>query len=220
MCKLNKEIYSLKHALHASFDRLRTILVQLGFTISKEDASQLVKVTTSLVIYVLVYVNDIIFIGSNPSKIHILISTLNKAFPLKGLGNLNYFMGIDAQRLSSSELFLSQNKYMYELLDKVGMNEVKAAITQMFSNVKLYSFKALRPPNWCVVKRILRYLHGTLDYRIHFRYSTKLLVNTFVDAYWGSCLDEKIPPLVFMFSWELIRSVGQQRNNMLFLGKY
>lgn len=100
------------------------------------------------------------------------------------------------------------------------MNEVKAAITQMFSNVKLYAFKALRPPNWCVVKRILRYLHGTLDYRIHFRYSTKLLVNTFVDAYWGSCLDEKIPPLVFMFSWELIRSVGQQRNNMLFLGKY
>lgn len=53
--------------------------------------------TTQTIIYLLLYVADIIITGNNPSHISSLIVVLSSTFELKDLGPLSYFLGIQIQ---------------------------------------------------------------------------------------------------------------------------
>nr|KYP52266.1 Retrovirus-related Pol polyprotein from transposon TNT 1-94 [Cajanus cajan] len=82
VCKLHKEIYGLKQAPRAWFDKLKATLFQLNFQISKCDPSLFVYSHDNNVIYILVYVDDIIITGNNSSILQNIISQLNSAFSL------------------------------------------------------------------------------------------------------------------------------------------
>lgn len=47
-----------------------------------------------------------------------------------------------------------------------------------------------RHVHWTAAKRVLRYLKGTLDYAIIYRFTGGLPLVGFVDADWGSCPDD------------------------------
>jgi hypothetical protein len=47
----------------------------------------------TIIIYLLVYVNDIIITSSSPSAIDALLPDLKADFALKDLGTLNFFLG-------------------------------------------------------------------------------------------------------------------------------
>jgi len=64
----------------------------------------------------LVYVDDIIITGNNPSLIKQLISKLNTFFFLKDLGSLDYFLGIEVKHQSDGSIVLTQGKYIRDLL--------------------------------------------------------------------------------------------------------
>jgi histone deacetylase 1/2 len=51
--------------------------------------------TTSISIYVLVYVDDIIVTSSSDHASTILVQDLNKNFAIKDLGDLHFFLGIE-----------------------------------------------------------------------------------------------------------------------------
>lgn len=73
---LHKAIYGLKQAPRVLFDRLKFALLKLGFVASKVDVSLYTKVTSSTVLYMLIYIDDIILTGSSTSEIHDLILDL------------------------------------------------------------------------------------------------------------------------------------------------
>ena len=54
----------------------------------------------------LVYVDDIIITGSNSLAISQLITAFGREFAVKDLGDLNYFLGVEAHR-DGIGLFLS-----------------------------------------------------------------------------------------------------------------
>lgn len=136
VCRLNKALYGLKQAPRAWFHKLQSSLYQLGFIASKADASLFIKTTTTMVLYVLVYVDDIIVTGNNSCEIHTLIRTLNSQFALKHLRTLSYFLGIEASRYSGN-LFLSQSKYAQDLLSRTKMDNAKPLPTPMATGIKL-----------------------------------------------------------------------------------
>lgn len=68
----------------------------------------------------LVYVDNILVIGSDISNINQWITTLNTRFVMKDLGELSYFLGIEVLRLDSG-ILLSQTKYTMDLLCKARM---------------------------------------------------------------------------------------------------
>lgn len=83
--------------------------------------------------------DDILVTGSNSTKIQSLISSLNSQFALKDLGNLNYFLGIQAVPTAHGGLLLTQTKYITDLLKKVNMDAAKPQSTPMVAGTKLFN---------------------------------------------------------------------------------
>ena len=92
VCRLWKSLYGLKQAPRAWFDKFSTQLLHMGFQGSLVDSSLFILHHGKLVVYLLVYVDDIVLTGNNPKFLNSLISQLNEAFELKDLGPLHYFL--------------------------------------------------------------------------------------------------------------------------------
>jgi histone deacetylase 1/2 len=97
VCKLNKALYGLKQAPRQWFDRLTSTLLQFGFKPSKCDPSLFTYTKNKQVVYLLVYVDDIIITGSSLSLVQTLVQKLDSVFSLKQLGDLEYFLGIEVK---------------------------------------------------------------------------------------------------------------------------
>ena len=64
-CRLHKDIYGPKQAPQTWYQKLRTLLLSLGFVISRANTSLFVYSRDTALIYFLVYVDDPIIIGSD-----------------------------------------------------------------------------------------------------------------------------------------------------------
>lgn len=96
VCRLHKALYGLKQAPCAWFTCLRQSLIHLGFLESLVDASLFTFHHSTIHIYVLIYVDDILVTGTHTSHMLHLIKHLQSDFPLKDLGELSYFLGVHA----------------------------------------------------------------------------------------------------------------------------
>jgi hypothetical protein len=52
--------------------------------------------TSNYVLYILIYVDDILIMGSSAFAINNISNSLQPTFVVKNLGNLNYFLGVEA----------------------------------------------------------------------------------------------------------------------------
>lgn len=92
MCRLRKALYGLKQAPRAWFHKLKEFLLVTGFVASKADSSFFIQHSESQLLYVLIYVDDIIVIVNNSQTIDGFVRRLDAQFSLKDLGQLNYFL--------------------------------------------------------------------------------------------------------------------------------
>jgi hypothetical protein len=75
-CKLDKALYGLKQAPRAWYSRLSFKLQALGFIASKIDISLFIYKKGPVIIYLLVYVDDIIITSSSLVAIDALLADL------------------------------------------------------------------------------------------------------------------------------------------------
>jgi histone deacetylase 1/2 len=136
VCKLDKALYGLKQAPRAWYARLSTKLQQLGFKASKADVSLFVYNKGGVVIFLLIYVDDIIVASSSDAATQALLKDLRAEFALKDLGELHYFLGIEVKKAQEG-ILLTQQKYTSDLLQRVGMAHCKSVNTPMSSTDKL-----------------------------------------------------------------------------------
>ncbi|MCH80898.1 retrovirus-related Pol polyprotein from transposon TNT 1-94, partial [Trifolium medium] len=137
VCKLNKALYGFKQAPRKWFERLRSTLLSLDFSNSKCDSSLFTYHSANCVVYLLVYVDDIIITGNSLALIKSITSKLHNAFALKQLGTLDYFLGIEVKCQPNGCLLLSQGKYIRDLLAKANMLGASPVYTPMVSTAKL-----------------------------------------------------------------------------------
>jgi hypothetical protein len=140
VCHLHKALYGLKQAPRAWFSRLSNRLLQLGFHGCKSDTSLFIYKTKADTIFFLIYVDDIIVTGPNSSSINSLISKLQQDFAVKDLGPLNFFLGVEAIKANQG-LYLSQRRYIHDLLRKTNMHEAKPISSPMASSTSLSQFQ-------------------------------------------------------------------------------
>ncbi|KAM1761158.1 hypothetical protein ACFX16_004068 [Malus domestica] len=128
VCQLHKSLYGLKQAPRALYEKLHGALHTFGFTGSKLDHSLFVK--RDLMVFVLIYVDDITVTEPSAAACKHVISQLSYLFLIKDLGALHYFLGIEVKR-SSKGIFISQTKYILDLLKKANMAGAKPCATPL-----------------------------------------------------------------------------------------
>jgi hypothetical protein len=128
VCRLRKSLYGLKQAPHARNDRFTSFLPSLGFQASLADPSLFVQHSSHGTMILLFYIDNILLTGSHSSLLTSVIDALTQEFDMKDLGTLTYFLGLQVS-YSSSGLFVSQSKYIKELLDRVDLKYSKSYAT-------------------------------------------------------------------------------------------
>lgn len=136
VCHLNKSIYGLKQASRNWFAKFSSALLDVGFSQSKADYSLFTLYQGSSFTVVLVYVDDIIITGNDPTSITELKRFLKSKFHIKDLGKLKYFLGIEVAR-SKQGIFLSQQKYALDILADLGTLGGRTCDFPMEQNLKL-----------------------------------------------------------------------------------
>ena len=136
VCRLHKAIYGLKRAPRAWYTELSSFLLNLGFTNSLAGTSLFVFKRASEVIYLLIYVDDILVTGNTTSGIQRILQLLADRFSVKDPEDFHYFLGLEARRTPTG-LHLSQRKYILDLLHRYDMTNAKPVTTPMATTPKL-----------------------------------------------------------------------------------
>ncbi|GKB15753.1 ribonuclease H-like domain-containing protein [Tanacetum coccineum] len=224
VCLLQRSLYGLKQAPRAWFQRFASYITRVGFSHSRCDSSLFIYRHGTDTAYLLLYVDDIVLTASSEGLLQRIIHSLHQEFAMTDLGPLNYFLGIFVTR-DSSGLFLSQKKYVVEILERAHMVTCNPCRTHIDTESKLgcdgapasdltlyqslagslqyltftrpdisYAVQQVclymhdpREPHFSALKRILRYVQGTLDYGLQLFSSSTTDLVAYSDADWVGC---------------------------------
>jgi Reverse transcriptase (RNA-dependent DNA polymerase) len=223
VCLLHKSLYGLRQAPRAWFAKLSSTLLAFGFKPCTYDPSMFIAHHHGQILILLVYVDDIIVTGSDPTQVDQCIYQLKSRFAIRDLGLLHFFLGIEATN-NRNGLCLTQTKYLTDLLKRVNMMNCKPILSPMASSTSfsitdstpckdphLYrsvlgalQYATLTRPDlsfavnklsqymhspseehWTAVKRVLRYIAGTLHYGLQFYRSSSSQIHAFSDSDWA-----------------------------------
>lgn len=116
-----KELYRLKQASHAWYEKLTDHLLKLNYKFfDLDDATLFVKRIKKFVVYLVVYVDDIMIIGNNDNYIAYIKREMHKFFDMPDLGLLHYYLRIEVDQ-QPEHIFISQKKYVGQILIRFGM---------------------------------------------------------------------------------------------------
>lgn len=122
--RLRKSIYDLRQSpkcWNATFDKF---VASLGFVKSKADPCLYVLHRGDEIVYMLLYVDDIIMSSNKPSLLDELVNRFNDRFKMKDLGRPERFMGINLIYAEDGKsLSLDQADYVAQILNKFGMSD-------------------------------------------------------------------------------------------------
>jgi hypothetical protein len=136
VCKLKKALYGLKQAPKAWYSRLDKYVQQAGFRKGSADSDLYIKVSQGNILLIEVYVDDIIF-GSDDDRLsQKFAKDMQNEFEMSLLGELSFFMGLQIRK-SNQGIFISQTKYIREMIKRFRMEDCKPVITPMKTNCKL-----------------------------------------------------------------------------------
>eukprot|EP00253_Pinus_taeda_P010922 PITA_10922 len=138
VCKLRKALYGLKQAPRAWYYHLDKYLHQQGFSNGLADSNLNIKIDNDKLLILVVYVDDIIFGSNEEAMSQNFALVMQKEFEMSLLGELTYFLGLQVQQ-NRDGIFLSQTKYLKQILKKYGMEDSKPICTPMVIGCSLSS---------------------------------------------------------------------------------
>ncbi|GJS50760.1 putative ribonuclease H-like domain-containing protein [Tanacetum coccineum] len=134
--KVEKALYGLHQAPRAWYETLSTYLLDNGFHRGQIDKTLFIKRHKDDILLVQVYVDDIIF-GSTKKELSTEFEKLmHDKFQMSSMGELTFFLGLQVQQKSDG-IFISQDKYVAEILKKFDFATVKTASTPIETNKAL-----------------------------------------------------------------------------------
>ncbi|CAI7910370.1 unnamed protein product [Closterium sp. NIES-54] len=118
---LRRPVYGLRQVPRKWHDKLRTTLAALGFTPSIADPSLFLRTDTSLPpLYVLVYVNDLVFATADTEALTLVKSELQKRHTFTDLGELRSYLGLQITRdRARRTITLTQSHMVDEVLQRI-----------------------------------------------------------------------------------------------------
>nr|GEU95023.1 hypothetical protein [Tanacetum cinerariifolium] len=128
--KVEKAMYGLHQAPRAWYGTLSKYLLTNDFQRGTIDQTLFIRRQRGDFILVQVYVDDIIFGSSNPQLCREFEALMHEKFQMSAMGELNFFLGLQVLQKNDG-IFLSQDKYVGDILKKFGYADVISSNTLM-----------------------------------------------------------------------------------------
>ncbi|GJV25822.1 putative ribonuclease H-like domain-containing protein [Tanacetum coccineum] len=126
--KVVKALYGLHQAPRAWYATLSTFLLKNGYRRGTIDKTLFLKKDKHDIILVQVYVDDIIFGSTKKSWCNEFEALMKSRFQMSSMGELTFFLGLQVKQKPNG-IFISQDKYVDEILKKFDFANVKSAST-------------------------------------------------------------------------------------------
>ncbi|GJV34534.1 putative ribonuclease H-like domain-containing protein [Tanacetum coccineum] len=131
-----KALYGLHQAPRAWYERLSTFLLKHGYRRGAIDKTLFIKRDRRDIMLVQVYVDDIIFGSTKSSMVKDFEELMQKEFKMSSMGELTLFLGLQVKQ-SNGGIFLSQDKYVKDILNKFDFRTIKPASTPIEAHKSL-----------------------------------------------------------------------------------
>ena len=138
VCKLQRSIYGLKQASWSWNLHFDKTIKEFGFIKNEDESCVYKKVSGSVIMFLVLYVDDILLIGNDIPTLQNVKSWLENFFSMKDLGEAAYILGIKIYRDRSRKLIgLSQSTYIDKVLDRFSMQDSKRGFLPMSYGISL-----------------------------------------------------------------------------------
>lgn len=138
VCRLRRALYGLKQAPRAWFERFVSVIRVAGFSSSDHDPALFIHLSPRGRTLLLLYVDDMLITGDDVEHISHVKKQLGEQFQMSDLGPLSYFLGIEVLH-SAKGYYLSQSKYIQDLIARSGITDSRTAATPMDLHLQLRS---------------------------------------------------------------------------------
>ncbi|GJW33129.1 putative ribonuclease H-like domain-containing protein [Tanacetum coccineum] len=140
--KVIKALYGLHQAPRAWYATLSTFLLKSGYRRGTIDKTIFIKKNKNDIMLVHVYVDDIIFSSTKKSWCDELEALMKSRFQMSSMGELTFFLRLQVQQKEDG-IFISQDKYVVEILKKFDFDSVKTTSTPIKTQKPLSRKKKL-----------------------------------------------------------------------------
>ncbi|GJW06588.1 putative ribonuclease H-like domain-containing protein [Tanacetum coccineum] len=134
--KVIKALYGLHQAPRAWYETLSSFLLENGFRRVTIDKTLFIKKSKSDIMLVQVYVDGIIFGFTKQSMCTEFEECMHKRFQMSSMGKLTFFLGLQVKQQPDG-IFISQDKYVADILKKFDFWSIRTATTPIESNKPL-----------------------------------------------------------------------------------
>ncbi|GJX42425.1 putative ribonuclease H-like domain-containing protein [Tanacetum coccineum] len=138
--KVEKALYGLHQAPRAWYETLSTYLLENGFIRGIINKTLFIKKDKGDILLVQVYVDDIIFGSTKNSLCVEFEQMMHKKFQMSSMGELTFFLGLQVMQKDDG-FFISQDKYVADILKKFDFITVKIVSTPIETNKALLKDK-------------------------------------------------------------------------------
>jgi hypothetical protein len=195
ICKLQKSMYGLKQASRSWNLHFDEVVKGLGFIKNVEEPCVYKMVSGSIVVFMVLYVDDILLIKNNIPMMEVIKSSLKKSFSMKDLGEAAYILGIKIYRDRSKRLIgVSQEAYIDKILNGFNMQDSKKCFMSMSHGITLSKKQCPTNPDEQERMRVVPYASaiGSIMYvmictRLDVSYAlsaTSKYQSNYSDAHW------------------------------------
>nr|GEV36013.1 hypothetical protein [Tanacetum cinerariifolium] len=117
-----------EEAPRAWYETLANYLLKNEFHRGQIDQTPFIKKQKGDILLVQIYVDDIIFGATNKDLCKSFEKLMKDKFQMSSMGELTFFLGLQVKQKKDG-IFISQDKYVAEILNKFGLTEGKSAST-------------------------------------------------------------------------------------------
>ncbi|GJX24590.1 putative ribonuclease H-like domain-containing protein [Tanacetum coccineum] len=185
--KVVKDLYGLHQAPRARYATLSTFLLKSRYRRGTIDKTLFIKKDKNDIMLVQVYVDDIIFGSTKRSWCDEFEALMKSRFQMSFMGELTFFLGLQVKQKEDG-IFISQDKYVAEILKKFDFASVKTASTPIETHKPLVKDEEAAD----VDVHLYRYLKGKPKLGLWYPRESSFDLVAYSDSdYGGANLDRK-----------------------------
>ena len=147
VCELQRSIYGLKQASRSWNIRFNETVKTFGFEQLEDEPCVYKLIHEGKVVFLVLYVDDILLIGNDVGKLSEVKIWLAKQFDMKDLGEAAYILGIQIFRDRKNRMLaLSQASYVDKMMDRFAMQDSKKGMLPFRHGVYLSKDQSPKTP--------------------------------------------------------------------------